>query len=110
MENEPMHSPVRPHTSMKMKNYSLYLPVELVAKAKLKGINLSAVCERELHRELRDVIFLNEIKKTVGGILTKLQGIAAEREYTKEEVVEACVKISNIIDSIEGEAWITNQP
>ena len=106
MEDSPMLRKKRPHTSMQMKNCSIYLPVPLVEKARAKGLNLSACFERELHVQLQDLVFLPQIKIALHKQLDDILVFVNAEPQNKNQLLEELARLRQAIDKIEGDAFI----
>jgi len=91
---------------MKMKSTTVYLPEELVAKARNLGFNLSALFERTLHNEVRDIILLGQWKE-----LFYKQADALDKEISKDpqdkiKIAEELARLRQLATRLEGDAYV----
>jgi hypothetical protein len=91
---------------MQMKGYSLYLPVELVNKARLRGLNLSALLERSMHLELRDLVFKDQVKEILFKQCDKIAESLNAEPFVKSDALVYLAQLRNAINKIEGDAYI----
>ena len=104
--DEAMQKIRRPHTTMPMKQTSLYLPQGLVDKAKQHGVNLSAIAERALHEYFRDRISLDQWKE-----LFYKQADALDKEISKDpqdkiKIAEELARLRQLATRLEGDAYV----
>ena len=104
--DEAMQKIRRPHTTMPMKQTSLYLPQGLVDKAKQHGVNLSAIAERALHEYFRDRISLDGWKELAWKQVDIVAAEVNKDPQQKPDVLMELAKLRSMINRLEGTAYV----
>jgi len=104
--DEPMKVHKRPHTSLEMAYTTVYIPKELKEKAKLRGLNLSALLERAMHQELRDRVSLDQWKELVQKQLDIIIVEVNKEPQQKPGVILELQRLRSAINKLEGDAYV----